>query len=148
MAKRTEIGTALKTLVFEGKVASGEGNGKRYLQLPWVLRQMEKKLGYTPFLGTLNLKLTKESTQHRKLLSKAKADIICPPEGYCTGLLFHASMRGFECAIVLPQIDEYAEDLLELVSPLNLREALNLSDGDLVTVELRNKLVSALAKNL
>ncbi len=125
----------MKTLVLEGRLASGEGNGKRYLQLPWVMRQMEEKLGYSPFLGTLNLKLTKVSAMRKKHLSQAQAERVCPIEGYCVGLLHKAFIRGcLDCAIVLPQVEDYAENLLEVIAPMNLREALKLKDGDLVRV--------------
>lgn len=127
----------LGTLTFRGKVTSGEGNGRKFLQLPWVIRQLEEKLGYTPYFGTLNITLTAESGRQRKLLAKAGALQICPAEGYCVGLVFPASISGLECAIVLPQVEGYSESLLELVAPVYLREALNLKDGDAVSVTVK-----------
>lgn len=125
------------TLTFRGIVTSGEGNGRKYLQLPWVTRQFEEKLGYTPFLGTLNITLTPESSLHKKLLEKADGLQICPAEGYCVGLIFPASISGLECAIVLPQVKGYSELLLELVAPVCLRRALKLKDGNSVAVTVR-----------
>ena len=124
-------------LTFEGKVTTGEGNGKKYLQLPWVMSQMEEKLGYTPYLGTLNLTLTEKSVQRKKLLRATGALRICPTEGYCSGLIFKASMGGLDCAVVLPQVKGYAENLLELIAPVSLREALGLKDGDSATVTVK-----------
>jgi riboflavin kinase, archaea type len=127
----------LRKLTFHGKVTSGEGNGRKYLQLHWVLSQIKEKLGYTPYLGTLNLTLTPESAQNRKILEETDAPKICPAEGYCAGLIFSASINGLGCAVVLPQVKGYAERLLELIAPINLREALNLKDGDSVLVTVR-----------
>jgi riboflavin kinase, archaea type len=124
----------LNVLTFLGKVTSGEGNGRKYLQLSWVLTQIEEKLGFTPYLGTLNLTLAQESAENKKLLKKAETFQISPAKGYCAGLLVKGFVGGLECAIVLPQVPTYPELLLELIAPVNLRDALAIKDGDFVTV--------------
>ncbi len=124
----------MSTLIFHGKVISGEGKGKKYLQLPWVRNQMQQKLGYTPYLGTLNISLDEESAQRRSLLMNADSAQICPAEGYCVGLIIKASIGTLECAVVLPQVEGYPKNILELVAPVYLRDALQVKDGDTVTV--------------
>ena len=124
----------MNTLRFEGKVFRGEGNGKKYLSLPWVKQQIQEKLGFTPFLGTLNLKLTQKSTARRKQLDKTKAIQIKPEKGYCVVLLFKSHVSKLTCAVVLPQVRDYPKDVLEVVAAVDLREALKLVDGDSVTV--------------
>jgi riboflavin kinase len=126
----------LKKITFEGTVFTGEGNGKKYLALPWVKQQVEEKVGFTPFLGTLNLKLTKESSARKKLLSPAKSAAICPAEGYCVGLLFKAAIPSLMCAVILPQVKNYPENILEIIAPVNLRDTLKLNDGDAITVSV------------
>jgi len=127
----------LTTLKFEGTVTTGEGNGKKYLALPWVKQQVEEKAGFTPFLGTLNLKLTAPGIERRKLLNKTKAATICPAKGYCLGLLFKASIAGLNCAVILPQIKNYPENMLEIIAPVNLRDKLKVKDGRSVTVSVQ-----------
>ena len=124
----------MKTVSFTGEVISGQGSGRKYLALPWVKSQIEEKLGYTPFLGTLNLKLTAESINHKAQLAKAKAVEICPAEGYCMGLIFHTCIGELECAIVAPKVEGYPADLLEIIAPVDLRKRLRVKDGDAVTV--------------
>lgn len=124
----------MKTVSFTGEVISGQGSGRKYLALPWVKSQIEEKLGYTPFLGTLNLKLTADSINRKKQLAKAKAVQICPAEGYCIGLIFRAFVGELECAVVAPKVEGYPADLLEIIAPVNMREQLHLKDGDAVTV--------------
>ena len=121
---------------FEGKVFTGEGNGKKYLAIPWVKQQVKEKVGFTPFLGTLNLKLTKENAARKKLLSQAKSATISPAEGYCVGLLFKAAISGLDCAVIVPQVKDYPDNVLEVVAQVNLRETLKLKDGDSVTVSV------------
>ncbi len=134
MAQRAEIGFTLKDLTLEGTIITGEGNGKRYLSLPWVKKQIEEKLGFTPYPGTLNLRLKADSTKHRSLLSKAKTAVICPQEGYCVAGLFKGDISGLGCAIVVPEVSGYPENLLEVIAPLNLRDRLQLKDGDSIEV--------------
>ena len=124
----------LKKLAFTGTVSSGNGDGKKFLQLPWVKRQIEQKLGFTPYLGTLNLTLSEESAARKKLLEKAPSKKVCPVEGYCSGLLFTALIDALECAIVVPEVEGYPKTLLEVIAPLYLRDALQLKDGSEVTV--------------
>jgi riboflavin kinase len=127
----------VNTLTLEGRVFTGEGNGKKFLSLPWVRQQIEENLGFTPFLGTLNLKLTWQSAPLRKQLENAKAVIICPAEGYCVGLLFKALIGKEKCAAILPQIKDYPENVLEIIAPVNLRAMLSLVDDDSVTVTVQ-----------
>ena len=124
----------MKTLTFDGEVVTGEGNGKKYLAILWVKQQIEEKLGFTPFLGTLNIKLTKGSTRQKKRLEKTKSTTIFPAEGYCYGFIFKAAIGNIDCAVVLPEVEGYRENVLEVISAVNLREALNLRTGDNVSV--------------
>ena len=55
-----------------GTVFSGEGNGKKFVDLPWVKQQIEEKLGFSPYLGTLNLRLTEKDAEKRSLLETAE----------------------------------------------------------------------------
>ncbi len=126
----------MNTVTFEGKVVTGKGDGKKYIQLPWVRYQFERKLGYVPFFGTLNIRLNKKSVWKKRELKPPKALTICPAEGYCVGLVFPANICGLECAILLPQVEGYSEDLLEVIAPVCLREALSVKDGDLVSVTM------------
>ena len=95
---------------------------------------MFEKLGFRPYLGTLNLRLDNESAKKRQLLNEDAALGICTSEGYCAGLLFKASVMGLACGVVIPQVEGYPVDELEVVADVNLRQRLGLSDGDRVEV--------------
>ena len=127
----------MKKLTVEGIVFTGEGSGKKYLSLPWVKQQIEEKLGFTPFLGTLNIKLSQESSSRRKQLEKTGALKICPPEGYCAGLLFKAHIGKKKCAVIIPEVEGYPENVLEVIAPTNLRLAFRLCDKDSVVVNVQ-----------
>ena len=124
----------MRQVSFEGTIYSGKGVGKNFVALPWVTAQIESKLGFSPYQGTLNLRLTEESKEKRKLLDPEKGITVQPQTGYLPGVLFQATISGLECAIVLPLIPDYPSDVLEVISPLYLRGKLGLSDGKKVTV--------------
>lgn len=124
----------MKRIKLTGKVFSGTGEGRKYLTLPWVKRQIEEKLGFTPYPGTLNILLSEESARRRKLLETTDAMKIHPAEGYCSGLLHKAYIEEVECAIVIPEVAGYPRDYLEVISADYLRAKFQLEDGDIVTV--------------
>jgi riboflavin kinase len=124
----------LKKIKLSGKVFSGRGEGEKFLELPWVKQQVKKKLGFIPYHGTLNVRLSEESVKRRKLLEKAISMKVCPAEGYCSGKIFKASVGVVECAIVVPEVAGYPENVLEIIAPVNLRETLQVADGDEITV--------------
>ena len=51
----------MKKMKLNGAIFSGGGNGKKFLELPWVKQQIREKLGFTPYPGTLNVKLNEKS---------------------------------------------------------------------------------------
>jgi CTP-dependent riboflavin kinase len=126
----------LPTLVFYGTVFSGRGEGKKFLSLPWVSRQIKEKAGFKPYLGTLNLRLTGETAKLKKHLQKAHPIPIDPAEGYCPGFVIKAKIGVSAVAIVVPEVPNYPEDVLEVVAPFCLREKEKLVDGSAVAVEV------------
>jgi riboflavin kinase len=126
----------VEKIKLSGKVFSGKGGGKKFLQLQWVKQQITAKLAFTPYTGTLNLWLSDKSAAKRKLLDNAAAMTVHPAEGYCSGKLFKASIGTAECGVVIPQVAGYPQDILEIIAPVNLRETLKLADGDEITVTI------------
>jgi riboflavin kinase len=127
----------LKSFYVKGRVISGKGEGAKFLKLRWVRKQIKEKLGFTPHLGTLNIRLNEEYSNTKDLLKQMKGILIMPTNGFCRGKCFRAYLTGgVECAIVIPEVEDYPEDLMEIVAPVNLREKLELKDGDTIEVEI------------
>lgn len=126
----------LKIVNLRGKVVSGSGEGARFTELPWVKKQTTEKLGYIPYAGTLNIKLT-EASLFKNLLKKIKWMEISPINDFCRGRLIQARfIDDLECAIIIPEVENYPEDIVELIAPVNLREKFKLEDGDMVEVKI------------
>ena len=127
----------MKTLYIKGIVFSGKGEGARFIELPWVKKQITEKLGFTPYRGTLNIELTKEEFEKKASLEKAQAIGISPVKGFSRGRCFKANlMDKLECAIVIPEIPNYPENVIEVIAPTNLREKLQLREGDSVEIKI------------
>ncbi|NLE05270.1 MAG: CTP-dependent riboflavin kinase [Crenarchaeota archaeon] len=126
----------LGVLIFCGFVSSGQGNGKKFLELNWVKQQIEEKLGYSVFPGTLNLTLNKESVKQKVLLNKMQALQIIPAKGYCFGFIYKARINEIECAVVVPDVENYPENILEVIAPIYLREALKIKDGNVLAINV------------
>jgi riboflavin kinase, archaea type len=124
----------LPQIVFEGTVFSGQGRGKKFVELPWFKRQVEEKLGFSPYPGTLNLCLTDKNIENRKLLEISGGLTVEPQTGYYSGVMFRAIIDTLECAVVIPIMPNYPNDVLEVIAPVYLREQLKLTEGSLVTV--------------
>jgi riboflavin kinase, archaea type len=126
----------LPELVFEGTVFSGKGEGRKFVSLSWVKQQIKEKLGFTPYAGTLNLRLNRESAEKKVLLGTSGALWITPQDGYCPGVMYQAEIDGLECAVVIPKVPNYSAEVLEVIASVCLREQLNLCDGSVVSVSV------------
>jgi len=124
----------LPKIALKGKVFSGTGKGKCFIDLPWVRRQIEDGLGFSPYSGTLNLLLTGKNIENKSVLENAKGIIVVPQVGYYPGMLFKADIESLGCAVVVPLVPNYKKNLLEVIAPIYLRGNLRLKDGDDVEV--------------
>jgi len=126
----------------EGELFSGLGEGSYYISLEGYRRQFIDKLGFDPYLGTLNLRLT--SPKDRKLRRELEHYSGIGIDGFKDE---HRTYGGAKCfmAIVNDQVEgavgilertHYDESVLEVISPVKIREKLGLKDGDRVKVKV------------
>ena len=121
-----------------GILFSGLGDGAKFVRLDWVESQIEEKLGFRPYHGTINLRLDRDSIDLvRKLKDDEGVKIVPPDPKFCIAKTFRARIMGkVQGAIILPEATVHAEDTLELLAPINMREELDLKDGQQVEVEI------------
>ena len=127
----------MRILHLKGKVFSGKSEGAKFVALPWVEKQIVEKLGFVPYPGTLNIRLTNESGRLMETFQTVKPIEISPAQGFYSGKCFNALlMDTVECVIVIPEIAGYPKDVLEVVASIRLRDKLHLKDGDMVEVTI------------
>jgi len=119
-------------LEVEGVVCSGVGQGRVFTQLIWVLAQLRRPVDWPVHPGTFNLRLQGPRwTALRRAMDERPGLPIDPPAGFCAAKCFRARVGapGLAAAVLLPQVDAYPSDQLELIAPVRLRDALGVADG-------------------
>jgi len=123
-------------LDFRGTVFTGFGEGGYYVSLKGYAKPFVEALGFEPFPGTLNLRLSNESMiEQRRSLDylqgvevsgfRDRSRTYGPVK--CFKALVGAKYRG---AVLAIERTHYDSSVLEAISPINLRKALRLKDGD------------------
>ena len=133
-------------LKISGKIISGSGQGAFFTQLDWVRSQCLNKLGFAPWPGTLNLQIAADCVDEiEDLKVKSGLELISPDSKFCSGYLLPISIKSIPAAIVFPADDVrvHSKDIIEIIAPEMLKDALNVEDGDLVYV----KIVRAMKKS-
>lgn len=108
-------------------------------QIPWVKRQFIEKLSIDPYPGTLNLEIIDPDSLQTFEDLKSKAGIEIAPEdpSFCSARGYPVLINGkLKAAIVLPSVENYPENKMELVASENIKKALSLKEGDLLEVEI------------
>ncbi len=130
--------------VFEirGKVFAGLGEGAYYMSLRGYRRQFVNLLGFDPYPGTLNLRL--DSPQDRRLRRDLDKHSSINIEGFEDGHRTYGWAKcypaeindGLRGAVIILERTHYDDSVLELISPVNIREALHLKDGEVASVKI------------
>ncbi len=119
----------------KGKVVTGLGESGKFLAIDWVNREVCKKFKFTPFCGTLNVQV-KDSAVQRSLISQDHRLASCQ-EGFCDAVIARGTINGrYQCGVIIPLVEGYPENILEIVAPVHLKNALGIRDGDEVELEL------------
>jgi len=126
-------------LTFQGKVFTGLGEGAYYVSLGGYRRQFLKLLGFEPYPGTLNLALDPSETDLRRQLKFLSGVEI---KGFQDGKRTYGPVKCFrakvdgrlEAGALEIERTHHGGAVLELISPVHLREVLSLKEGDSVSV--------------
>lgn len=125
-------------IVISGRVADGLKDGKYYMSLDEYKKQIEKKLGFKPYPGTLNIRLFDVEDNIKNRIKEMTGILI---EGFTKNNRVYGSLQCFKCkingmggSIVIPERSHYGFEIIEIISPFELRKKLNLKNGDEVVV--------------
>ena len=124
-------------VVLEGVLFSGIGEGAWYVSQRGYRKQFIERLGFDPFPGTLNLRLKRNYEDERKVLKTIPhIDIDAFRDGersFGPVICYRAKINDTEDGALISAVrTHYADDVIELISPNNLRAKLRLRDGDVV----------------
>jgi len=128
-----------KDLAITGKIVSGAGQGAFFTRIDWVQQQCNEKLGFKPYPGTLNLEISEEDLPITESLDREKGiELISPDPKFCNGKAFAVLLGKINAAIIIPEekVRVHPANIIEIIAPLNIKAALHVKDGDVVTVVL------------
>jgi riboflavin kinase len=130
------------SVTLEGTVFTGLGEGAYYITKEHYKKQFIEKLGFTPYPGTLNLKLTTE--YDLKTRTELDAYPAIEIQGFknedrtfgvvkCYPATINNKVKG---ALIFALRSHYDNSVLEVIAPVCIRKHLNLKDGHKVKVEV------------
>lgn len=130
------------SVTLEGVLFTGLGEGAYYVTRDKYRKQFIEKLGFDPYPGTLNIKLTSEYD------TKARSELETYPgievEGFkdesrtfgnvkCYPAVINNKTKG---AVIFALRSHYNSSVLEIIAPTYLRNKLKLKDDHKVKVEV------------
>jgi riboflavin kinase len=130
------------SVTLEGTIFTGLGEGAYYIAKDHYRKQFMEKLGFDPYPGTLNLKLT--SDYDIKTRTELEAYPAVEVEGFrnedrtfgvvkCYPVMIENKIKG---ALISALRSHYDVSVLEIIAPVCLRKHLSLKDGNKVKIEV------------
>jgi riboflavin kinase len=130
------------SIALEGTVFTGLGEGAYYISKEAYRKQFIEKLGFDPYPGTLNLKLTTD--YDIKARNELEAYPAVEVGGFknedrtfgpvkCYPVIIDNKVKG---ALISALRSHYDASVLEIIAPVQLRKHLGLKDGHKARVEV------------
>jgi len=121
-----------------GVIFSDLGRAASFMTVEDVAAALQRALGFAAYPGTLNLKLdTLEARELWRAVQKTCGIPFPSPDGaHCSARCFRVRIEGnWPGAVILPAVEGYPADKMEIIAPLRLKEALDIDDGARVSLE-------------
>ena len=142
---RTALESAPAAIDFEGGVVSGMGEGAYYMSLEGYRRQFKEKLGYEPYPGTLNVRLTDQIFMNaRRELGKHPSIFI---DGFSDGTRTYGWVKCYRAiinggavdnaAVLVLERTHYDDSMLEVIAPVPIKQTAGIKNGDRVNVKVQ-----------
>ncbi len=126
-----------KTWVLTGKIVRGVQKASYFTGLDWVREQCLEKLGFSPYPGTLNLSIEGNDLYTLEQLRNKETEKLIPPDPeFCEAKVFPVTVKHVKGAVIIPDeaVRVHGNEVIEVLAPLRLKNALHVDDGDLLTI--------------
>jgi riboflavin kinase len=142
---RSALESVPAVIEFEGTVVSGMGEGAYYMSLEGYRRQFKEKLGYSPYPGTLNVRLTDQIFMNaRRELGKHPSIFL---DGFSDGARTYGWVKCYRAvindgavdnaAVLVLERTHYDDSMLELIAPMSIKQAAGIKNGHRVKVQVQ-----------
>jgi riboflavin kinase, archaea type len=144
LSLRASLESAPGTIEFEGNLVSGMGEGAYYMSLEGYRKQFKEKLGYEPYPGTLNVRLTDQIYMNARLeLGKHPSIFI---NGFSDGTRTYGWVKCYRAtindgaignaAVLVLERTHYDDSMLEVIAPISIKQAAGVKNGDRIKVQV------------
>ncbi len=129
-----------KEVAIRGKLISGMGEGKYYISHSGYRNQFVNKMGFSPYPGTLNIKLDEENlarfqTALQKLMFIKIESFTTEHRSFGAVKAYRAAIGNrIDGAIIIPYRTHHQSNIIEIIAPVFLRKDLQIQEGDIVDV--------------
>lgn len=126
----------------KGKIISGVGKAAQFTRLEWVQDQCERRLGFRPYPGTLNLEIAQKEIALLEALFAAQGIRLIPPDPeFCEARTIPVVVGDIGGALILPdeKVRIHGRAIIELLAPVKVREILQVNDGDFLQVRIPDR---------
>ena len=139
---RSSLESSPSYVELKGTLVSGMGEGAYYMSLKGYTKQFEKKIGYVPFPGTLNVKLNqKKHTESVQQFDALDGIII---DGFSDGKRTYGWVKCFpakinkkvDCELIRLERTHHDPSVIELISKKSIRKTAKISDGSKITIRI------------
>nr|MDQ4017861.1 CTP-dependent riboflavin kinase [Thermoproteota archaeon] len=145
LSLRAALESVPATMDFEGNVISGMGEGAYYMSLEGYRRQFREKLGYEPYPGTLNVRLTDQIYMNGRLeLGKHPSIFI---NGFSDGTRTYGWVKCYRAtindgaienaAVLVLERSHYDDSMVEVIAPISIKQAAGIKNGDRIKVQVQ-----------
>ena len=146
VALKSALDSAPNHLEFNGTAISGMGEGAYYMSQAGYRKQFVSKLGFEPYPGTLNIKLSEQVYVNAKReLEKYPAIFI---DGFSDGKrtygwvkCYPASINEVDGALIILERTHHDDSVIEVIAPVKIKDSARIKEGDkvMVTVKIPDK---------
>lgn len=115
------------------------------MELDWVQKVLRDSLGFAPYPATLNLRPESQAEIDRweEIQREIKGTEISAEESkYCHARLFRVEIgrvsgetERVKGGVILPEVQGYPADKIEVVAPVRLKDKFQVRDGDHLSLE-------------
>jgi len=139
---QSSLESAPSYVELKGTLVSGMGEGAYYMSLKGYTKQFEKKIGYIPFSGTLNVKLNqKKHTEAVRQFDALDGILI---DGFSDERRTYGWVKCFkaklnksvDCDLIRLERTHHDPSIIELISKRSIRKTAKISDGSKITIRI------------